>query len=135
MSATRVPTLTEMSYISALGGQAPTIRTNLGCASTADITSSLAPISSQIADISAVNIIQSQQIADISGAGGGVSEATVAAISAALFTDINNLDLSLTNKISSECLTSDGISGSASTVIAYINVSISGTIYKLGIVS
>lgn len=59
----------------------------------------------------------------------------VQSISAALTTDIENLDLSLTQKIAVDCLTSEAVSGSASTVTGYLKIYLNGVEYKLGIVN
>lgn len=58
----------------------------------------------------------------------------VADISGAFQIDLNNLDVSLTEKIASDCVQSAGISGSDTTVIGYLNVTINGVSYKLGLI-
>lgn len=52
-------------------------------------------------------------------------------ISGALTTDIENLDLSLTNKIDNDCILSDAISGAGTTITGHILVTINGVTYKL----
>ena len=62
-------------------------------------------------------------------------EVSVQDISAALNIDINNVDLSLTQKISEECMLSEGISGAATTVSGHIIVTVNGVEYKLATVA
>lgn len=54
---------------------------------------------------------------------------------AALTTDINNLDISLTQKISEECMLSEGVSGAGTTISGHIIVTINGTQYKIAVVA
>jgi len=62
-------------------------------------------------------------------------ETTVHDISGALTTDIENLDLSFTQKISEECMLSEGVSGAATTISGHIIVTINGTQYKIATVA
>jgi hypothetical protein len=62
-------------------------------------------------------------------------ETTVHDISGALTTDIENLDLSFTQKISEECMLSDGISGAGTTISGHIIVTLNGINYKIATVA
>lgn len=56
-------------------------------------------------------------------------------ISGNLTIDINNLDLSLTQKISEDCVQSEGISGAGTTLNGHLIITINGVTYKLATVS
>jgi hypothetical protein len=62
-------------------------------------------------------------------------ETNVQDISGALTTDISNLDLSFTQKISEECMLSEGVSGSGTTISGHIIVTINGTQFKIATVA
>jgi hypothetical protein len=149
MSVTRVPSLLEQSYITMQGGLAPAVRTNLGCASSQDVSAALVPMSSQITSISAVNTTQTAQIAALSGADvtlradiaavsaglatAGIPRSEVADISAGLATDIYNVDAQLT-LLQADSIIISGATTAATGSATWFNVVISGgNIYKIGL--
>ena len=56
-------------------------------------------------------------------------------ISGNLSIDISNLDLAFTQKISEDCMQSEGISGSSTTVNGYLNITINGVSYKIATIA
>jgi hypothetical protein len=154
-SVNRIPSLLEQSVRSNAAGPTVTnaILNNLGAASNSSLISvsgNVLNISSQITQLSGNSISQTIQIAELSGnsisqasqianiSGGlataGVPRSEVTAVSAGLYTDIQNLDLSLTEKIAVDCIQSDRITGASTTVVGYITVNISGAEYKLALI-
>ena len=56
-------------------------------------------------------------------------------ISGNLSIDIDNLDLAFTDKIATDCVQSEGISGSSTTVNGYLNITINGVAYKVALIA
>jgi outer membrane murein-binding lipoprotein Lpp len=98
MSITRVPTLLEQSIKTNAAGLADEVRTQLGCASSADVNDALVPLQASVASISGDVYTLETQVAAISGDLSAL-ESEVVAISGALTIDIENLDISLTEAI------------------------------------
>lgn len=147
MSTTRVPSLLEQSLKSAAGGTNPAVRTALDVYSKAE-SNALTPV----VDLSGYTLLTTT--ASISGgldtrldaveANLDVVEANqanyatitlVGSITGALATDIENLDVSLTEKIATDCMQSTGISGSGTGVYGYLNITINGVPFKLALIS
>lgn len=140
MSITVVPSLLEQSVKTKNAGLSPQVLSNLGGTSisdTASISGTMLTHTSQIASISATNNVQAIQIASISAglATAGIPRAEVANVSANIIQDINNLDLSLTALIDQQTIQTNRITGSGTTIVGYLTVSISGATYKLGLIA
>lgn len=145
MSVTRVPSMLEQSIITMQGGLAPQVRSNLSCASNADVSAANA----QIVSVSAVNNMQITQIAALSAADvliradvaavsaglatAGIPRSEVAAISAAQAIDIENVGTEL-GYLQLSAITWSGTAAPATgSPTAWFNVSISGASYKIGL--
>ena len=92
---------------------------------------SISEVNSQIGAIDLTPYATNASVAAISGS----LQANTIAISASLTTDINNLDLSLTEKISVDCIQSPGTTGASAAIIGYLNITINGINYKLAMMS
>lgn len=99
MSVTRIPSLVEQSNKSNIGGTAAQVRTNLGCASSADVSAALIPLSATVVSLSATSLTHTAQIAALSGAtpdlSGYATTTLVSDVSGNLTIDITNLDTQL----------------------------------------
>lgn len=106
---------------------------------------SISQVDAQIAGLDLSPYALTSTVASISGGLDtrlDVAEADIVAletltqdISGNLSIDINNLDLSLTQKISEDCVQSAGVSGAGTTLNGHIIVTINGVTYKFATVA
>lgn len=126
----RNKSLLEQAIQSNVGGTNPQVRTQLDVYSKAEVDASIGSIdlsgyatNANVASVSgSLEIDIATNAADISAL-----STTVDSISG----DLSDLDLSLTAKIQSDCMQSAAVTGSETTVVGSLTITIDGVEYKL----